>query len=100
MVGTKKDWDDLSVKGTVNYITPTPFEPVFDSVLKPEHYNTGIIEAIDYIENQLGKEKFTGYLEGNMLKYNHRWKYKNGVEDLKKAQWYLARLIETLEAEE
>jgi hypothetical protein len=35
-----------------------------------------------------------GYLEGNVVKYVSRWKNKNGIEDLKKAQHYLAKLIE------
>jgi len=33
------------------------------------------------------------YLEGNIIKYVSRYKYKNGLEDLKKAHWYLERLI-------
>ena len=42
----------------------------------------------------MGSERFKGFLEGNMKKYMHRWKNKNGVEDLKKLRWYLNRLIE------
>lgn len=64
-----------------------------DMVDKPPHYNQGGIECIDYIEQQLGEE-YTGYLQGNVIKYLHRFRYKNGLEDLKKAQWYLERLIE------
>ena len=45
---------------------------------------------------QLEHEKFVAYCEGNVLKYTHRWRYKNGVEDLKKAQWYLNKMIEEL----
>jgi hypothetical protein len=42
---------------------------------------------------------FAGYLEGATKKYLHRWRLKlNQVEDLRKAQWYLNRLIEELEA--
>lgn len=66
------------------------------NVDKPAHYNNGGIEAIEYIHQQLG-EGFTAYCEGNVMKYLHRWKYKNGVEDLKKAQWYLNRMIEAEE---
>jgi hypothetical protein len=44
-------------------------------------------------------EGYTGYLEGNTKKYLHRWRYKTKpVEDLKKARWYLERLIAELEA--
>ena len=68
--------------------------PKEDTVNHPPHYNKGGMEAIDYIEQQL-EDGFSDYLEGNVLKYIHRWRYKNGIEDLKKAQWYLNRLIET-----
>ena len=37
---------------------------------------------------------FDYYLQGNIVKYLWRYRYKNGVEDLKKAQWYLNKLIE------
>jgi|TARA_B100001750_G_scaffold248389_1_gene279034 hypothetical protein len=73
-------------------------DPVFDSVNKPKHYNNGQVEAIDYIKQQLGETGITVYYEGSVLKYLHRWKYKtNPIEDLKKARWYLDRLIETVE---
>ena len=68
--------------------------PKEDTVYHPPHYNKGGLEAIDYIEQQL-EGGFADYLEGNVLKYIHRWRYKNGIEDLKKAEWYLKKLIET-----
>jgi len=67
-----------------------------DMVEKPPHYNQGGIECIDYIEQQLG-EGLIEYCEGNVIKYMHRYRYKNGSEDLKKAQWYLTKLIEEVE---
>ena len=42
---------------------------------------------------------FEYYLQGNIIKYLWRYRYKNGIEDLKKAQWYLNKLIETTEKE-
>lgn len=60
----------------------------------PPHYGQGQIEAIEYIKDFLTKEEFIGYLRGNIAKYLHRWRYKNGLEDLRKAQWYLNALIE------
>jgi hypothetical protein len=69
----------------------TPAE--WDAVAKPKHYNQGSIEAIEYIRQQLGSG-LCNYYEGSVLKYMHRYKYKNGLEDLKKARWYLERLIE------
>ena len=64
-----------------------------DNVNHPPHYNKGGLEAIDYIQQQLDNG-FSDYLEGNIIKYLHRYKYKHGVEDLKKAEWYLKKLIE------
>jgi len=64
-----------------------------DNVNNPIHYGQGSIECIDYIEDFLTTEEYIGYLRGNIAKYLHRWRYKNGVEDLKKAQWYTERLI-------
>ena len=62
-------------------------------VNKPPHYNNGDIEAIDAIQSALG-DGFEFYLQGNILKYVWRYRHKNNVEDLKKAQWYLNKLID------
>ena len=64
-----------------------------DMVNHPPHYNQHCIECIDAIQACTG-DGFKSYLQGNILKYLWRYDYKNGVEDLKKAQWYLAKLIE------
>ena len=64
-----------------------------DFVNSPPHYRTGDIECIDAIKACTG-DGFEYYLQGNILKYLWRYKYKNGVEDLKKAQWYLNELLE------
>tara|TARA_R110000824_G_scaffold3147_4_gene14569 strand:+ start:1683 stop:2054 length:372 start_codon:yes stop_codon:yes gene_type:complete len=63
-----------------------------DMVNSPSHYNKTGIECIDAIES-MTDEGFEPYLQGNIMKYLWRYKYKNGVEDLKKAQWYLDKLI-------
>lgn len=71
---------------------------VKDMVNSPSHYSSGEIECIQYLEDNLPFEAYTGYLEGNCKKYLHRWRHKGKpLEDLKKAQWYLNRLISTLE---
>ena len=70
-----------------------------DMVNHPSHYKAkNGMEVIDVIE------AFTANLEGykathtgNVIKYICRWKEKNGLEDLKKAQWYLNRLIKNIE---
>lgn len=67
---------------------------MFDQVNKPPHYTTNKIESIDYIEDMMSSEEFIGWLRGNISKYLHRYKHKNGVEDLRKAQFYLNLLID------
>lgn len=64
-----------------------------DMVNKPQHYNNGDIECIKYIKQQLG-DCFVDYCEGNVIKYLHRWRYKNGKQDLEKAQWYLNCMVD------
>jgi len=64
-----------------------------DMVNSPMHYNKAGIETIDALEAML-VDGFDYYLQGNIVKYLWRFRYKNGVEDLKKAQWYLNKLIE------
>ncbi len=68
-----------------------------DMVNSPPHYNSGNIECIDAIQESMSSEAFKGYLKGNIQKYIWRYENKKGVEDLKKAQWYLNKLIKTLE---
>ncbi len=65
-----------------------------ENVNSPAHYNSGSVECIDAIESMLTKEEFIGFLRGNILKYQWRYKQKNGVDDLKKAQWYFDKLKE------
>ena len=68
------------------------FIPPSDPVNNPDHYTDGGIETIDYIE-----AKGLGYHLGNAVKYISRAGKKGtnqGLEDLRKAQWYLARAIE------
>jgi len=67
-----------------------------DLVNSPKHYNQGDIECIDAIRAMLNPEEFIGYLRGNSLKYRWRFRYKNGVQDLDKAEWYENRLKEEL----
>ena len=68
-----------------------------DPVNNPPHYNMGEIECIDYIKQVLGLDGFIAYCHGNMIKYQHRYRYKHKpVEDMDKARWYLEKMIETL----
>lgn len=70
-----------------------------DMVNSPAHYAFGQIECIDYLKDNMPKEAFLGYLEGNFKKYSHRWRYKGKQqEDLAKASWYLNYLMKEVEA--
>lgn len=73
-----------------------PYRPELqpDLVNHPPHYNDGSIECIDAIEAQLTPEEWRGYLKGNIAKYAWRERHKGGTESLKKARFYLNRLIE------
>lgn len=66
-----------------------------DNVNHPAHYTAGGIECIDCIESMIApiKNPTYAFLTGQSLKYLARYTMKNGVEDLKKARWYLDRLI-------
>lgn len=64
-----------------------------DPVNHPSHYTQGTVECIDAIESSMTAQQFLGYLKGNAMKYLWRYQFKGGVEDLRKARWYLDRLI-------
>lgn len=68
--------------------------------INPNHYKQGGIESIDAIKAFMSEEAFKGFLKGNCQKYLFRYEQKNGLEDLKKCQWYLERLIGVLEEEQ
>jgi len=69
-----------------------------DMVNSPDHYTAGGMEVIDVIQMKMTPEEFEGYCMGNVLKYAFRSRYKGKrVEDLKKASWYLNKLISVLD---
>ncbi len=69
-----------------------------DMVNSPPHYNQTGIECIHAISAATGNG-FKYYLQGNIMKYLWRFDYKDKpLEDLKKAQWYLDKLIEEVMA--
>ena len=109
-----KKWPDFKGYYTINpiwkvlkkynYVDPRSLTPnkicvgtdhsIFHPVTKPSHYNKAGIEAIDAIKASMSDEQFKGYLKGNVEKYIWRKDYKgNPIEDLKKAKWYLDKLI-------
>jgi hypothetical protein len=70
-----------------------------DQVNHPSHYTDGSIECIEALEAELTADEYRGYMKGNIAKYIWRERMKGGVQSLKKAQWYLDRLIQFDEAQ-
>lgn len=69
-----------------------------DNVEHPAHYTSGEIECIDAMRAALTHEEFVGYLRANVMKYVWRYDRKGApVQDLRKAEWYLRRLIGEVE---
>ena len=73
-------------------------EEICETINHPDHYNTGKIECIDAMKSMVNLEQYYGFLKLNAIKYIWRCDYKGqNIEDLKKAVWYLNRLIKELE---
>ena len=64
-------------------------EGLAEMSINPQHYRQGEIEVIDFILDQK-----MDYLTANVQKYIARWRFKEGIEDLRKARWFLDKLIE------
>lgn len=66
-----------------------------DKVNHPSHYTQGKIECIDAIESAtVNKAGLDAVCTANIIKYIWRCESKNGIEDMKKALWYLEKMIE------
>ena len=77
-----------------------PVARAVDMVDQPPHYTAGGVECIEAIKAAMTREAYTGYLKGAALKYMWRYEKKiNPVEDLRKARWYLNKLLEELDNE-
>ena len=73
-------------------------EPATPDAVNPDHYKVGGIEAIDYMRAKSSRAEFTGYLRLSALKYLSRAGHKGeALEDYRKAQWFINRLVEELE---
>ena len=66
---------------------------MLDNINNPIHDTQWKFEVIEILEDKLSKEEFQWFITGNILKYVMRYKLKNWVEDLKKAEFYLKKLI-------
>ena len=67
-----------------------------DNVNHPEHY-TGKFECIDVMIETQGTEAVLDFCICNAFKYIYRHRKKNGIEDLKKAKWYIDKYLEIVE---
>ncbi|EAU9554935.1 DUF3310 domain-containing protein [Salmonella enterica] len=85
---------NYSMNGTEqeNALTPK------DNVNQPDHYTQGGVECIDAITAAtVNKTGIEAVCVANVIKYLWRYELKNGEEDVRKAQWYLNRLVAELE---
>ncbi|MFW7373925.1 DUF3310 domain-containing protein [Vagococcus fluvialis] len=67
-----------------------------DVVNSPSHYKQGERETIENIRDTMSSEGYQGYCVGNVVKYLARYKFKNGLEDVRKAKKYIEFLEEEL----
>ena len=89
---------DFQLEDYFKKLQETPMADDKDMVNSPSHYTQGSIECIEAIEQVVKDlDGMEAMCTGNAIKYLWRWKHKNGVEDLKKAVWYLQRMIDTLD---
>lgn len=65
-----------------------------DIVNTPNHYHKGGVDVLTFVDGKLSSERIAGFYQINILKYVTRYKEKNGIEDLNKAEFYLKKLIE------
>lgn len=63
--------------------------------INPDHYKQGGVECIVALEAAtVNKTGIEAVCTANVIKYLWRYEAKGGLEDIKKAQWYLNKLIE------
>ena len=71
-----------------------------DNVNHPQHYESGKFECIEVMLETQGVEDVKSFCVLNAFKYLYRHKLKNGVEDIKKARWYIDKYIELTDLNE
>lgn len=83
-----------SPKGSLNANRETLGLKPIDNINHPSHYETGQFECIDVMLETQGVEAVKGFCKCNAFKYLYRANRKNGLEDMKKAIWYLNKYVE------
>jgi hypothetical protein len=99
------EWEEVVEEGSPTYSTvniggvglTVEFNSEIDAntQVNPQHYKNGEVECIEAIKSAVvGKDGFSGYLVGNVIKYLWRYESKGKVTDLEKSNWYLNKLID------
>jgi hypothetical protein len=92
----EKEWEEVVEPFDLTY-SPN-FDENVNVHINPRHYKNGKVECIDAIESAVvGKVGIEATCVSNIIKYLWRYEDKNGIVDVKKAKWYLDKLINTIE---
>ena len=92
------EWSDDKLAIAYDHVYKNMNENVPDMVNHPQHYTQGGIECIDALKAAtVGKRGIEAVCVANVIKYLWRYEEKNGIEDVRKAKWYIERLLKELE---
>ena len=92
------EWSDDKLAIAYDHVYKNMDENVPDMVNHPQHYTQGGIECIDALKAAtVGKRGIEAVCVANVIKYLWRYEEKNGIEDVRKAKWYVERLLSELE---
>lgn len=89
------NWELAGVKA--RFPIDEKFRDTSEDKINPDHYKVGGIETFNILRAKLSPTQLAGFCKGNVLKYITRADHKDKVDDLKKAKWYLDKLIEELD---
>lgn len=98
-VGDLTEPVELSASQVAEKMTST-VDSEFDPVTKPSHYagHTGI-DCKTAVESMLGTEGYVSHMQACVFEYIWRWRYKNGIEDIKKARECIDNMIRAIEGD-
>ena len=92
------EWSDDKLAIAYDHVYKNMDENVPDMVNHPQHYTQGGIECIDALKAAtVGKRGIEAVCVANVIKYLWRYEEKNGIEDVRKAKWYIEHLLKELE---
>lgn len=92
------EWSDDKLAIAYDHVYKNMDENSPDMVNHPKHYTQGGIECIDALKAAtVGKRGIEAVCVANVIKYLWRYEEKNGIEDVRKAKWYIERLLRELE---